>query len=146
MHPIHPMLVHFPITLFSAAVFFDLLGSKWRPEESRIASLYTLVLGFAGALVSVASGAMDEDAAEQSGVPERMIEIHEMLGFAAFWIFAGLLGLRLAAWLGWIRERRTISVLIGVAGVMVMLVASYYGGSLVYDYGAGVAGHSTKTS
>lgn len=144
MHPIHPMLVHFPIALLSAAVFFDLLGEKWRPEECRIAGLYTLVLGFAGAAVSVASGAMAEDAAEHSGVPERAIELHEMLGFAAFWIFAGLLGLRLATGLGWIREQRTVSLLLGIAGVAVMLVASYYGGSLVYDYGAGVAGYPTK--
>ena len=144
MHPIHPMLVHFPIALLSAAVFFDLLGKKWRPEECRIAGLYTLVLGFAGAAMSVASGAMAEDAVEHSGVPERAIEIHEMLGFAAFWVFAGLLGLRLAAGLGWIREQRMMSLLLGIAGVVVMLVASYYGGSLVYDYGAGVVGYPTK--
>lgn len=144
MHPIHPMLVHFPIALLSAAVLFDLLGRKWRSEECRIAGLYTLVLGFAGAAVSVASGAMAEDAVEHSGVPERAIEIHEILGFAAFWIFAGLLGLRLATGLGWIREQRTVSLLLGIAGVVVMLVASYYGGSLVYDYGAGVTVHSVQ--
>ena len=144
MHPIHPMLVHFPIALLSAAVFFDLLGGKWRPEECRIASLYTLVLGFAGAAVAVASGAMAEDAAEHSGVPEQAIEIHEMLGFAAFGVFAGLLGLRLATALGWIREQRRVSLLLGIAGVVVMLIASYYGGSLVYDYGAGVAGYPTR--
>ena len=144
MHPIHPMLVHFPIALLSAAVFFDLLGRKWRPEECRIAGLYTLVLGFAGAAVSVASGAMAEDVVEHSGVPEHAIEIHEMLGFAAFWIFAGLLGLRLATVLGWICEQRTVSLLLGIAGVAVMLVASYYGGSLVYDYGAGVTGYPAK--
>lgn len=138
MHPIHPMLVHFPIALLSAAVFFDLLGKKWRPEECRIAGLYTLVLGFAGAALSVISGALAEDAAEHSGVPERAIEIHEMLGFATFWIFAGLLGLRVVIWLDWIQERRLVTALLGIVGVLVMLVASYYGGSLVYDYGAGV--------
>lgn len=139
MHPIHPMLVHFPIALLSAAVFFDLLGSRWHPEESRVASLYTLMLGCAGALVSVVSGSMAEDAAEHSGVPEQAIEIHEMLGVAAFWIFVGLLGVRLAAWQGWIREQQPVARLVGVVGVIVMLVASYYGGSLVYDYGAGVS-------
>ncbi len=144
MHPIHPMLVHFPIALLSAAVFFDLLGAKWRPEDCRVASLYTLVLGFAGALVSVVSGSMAEDAAEHGGVPEQAIEIHEMLGFATFWIFAGLLGLRLITILGWIREQPTAARLLGIAGVVVLLVASYYGGSLVYDYGAGVAGYPAK--
>jgi uncharacterized membrane protein len=94
--------------------------------------------------LSVVSGAMAEDGAEHSGVPEQAIELHEMLGFATFWIFAGLLGLRLATWLGWIREPRMVATLCGLAGVVVMLIASYYGGSLVYDYGAGVAGYLTK--
>ena len=56
----------------------------------------------------------------------------------------GLLGWRLVTWLSWIQEQRLVSVLPGVAGVVVMLVASYYGGSLVYDYGAGVTGYPTK--
>jgi uncharacterized membrane protein len=144
MHPIHPMLVHFPIALLSAAVFFDLLGGTWRPEECRIASLYTLVLGFAGAAVSVVSGAMAEDAAEHSGVPESVLELHEGLGFATFWIFLGLLGWRFVTGIGFVRERRAVSVGLGIVGVVVLLVASYYGGSLVYDYGAGVAGYPVK--
>jgi uncharacterized membrane protein len=138
IHPIHPMVVHFPIALLSAAVFFDLLGQRWRPEDCRTAGLYTLVLGFAGALVSVLSGAMAEEAVEHSGVPERVLEIHETLGFATFWLFAGLLGLRAATWLGWIRERPFVSLALGLTAVAVLFVASYYGGSLVYEYGAGV--------
>jgi len=141
MHPIHPMVVHFPIALLSASVLFDLLAARWRPEEFRIASLYTLILGLAGALVSVITGAMAEEAVEHSGlVPEWVLEIHETLGFATFWIFAGLLGLRTAEWLGWIRKRRALTVMLGSAAVVVLFVASYYGGSLVYEFGAGVAG------
>jgi uncharacterized membrane protein len=138
MHPIHPMLVHFPIALLSASVLFDLLSSRWRSDELRATSLYTLILGLAGALVSVASGAMAEEAAEHSGIHERVLEIHETLGFATFWIFAGLLGLRAAEWLGWFQERRCVSLALGLAAVAVLFVASYYGGSLVYDYGVGV--------
>lgn len=138
MHPIHPMVVHFPIALLSASVFFDLLAETWRPEELRTVSFYTLVLGLAGALVSVATGVLAEDAAEHSGVPERVIEIHETLSFITFWIFAGLVGLRIVTWLGWIRERRFVSLALGLVGVTVLLVASYYGGSLVYEHGAGV--------
>lgn len=139
MHPIHPMLVHFPIALLSASVFFDLLGQRWRRDECRIASFSTLVLGLAGAVVSVASGALAEEAVEhRSGIPEQVLELHETLGFSTFWIFAGLLGLRAATWVGWITERPLVSVGLGLAGVAVLFVASYYGGSLVYDYGAGV--------
>jgi uncharacterized membrane protein len=81
---------------------------------------------------------MAEEAVEHSSVPKRVLEIHETLGFASFWIFAGLLGLRTVVWLGWIRERPLVSLAAGFAGVAILLVASYYGGSLVYEYGAGV--------
>lgn len=145
MHPIHPMLVHFPIALLSAAVFFDLLGLRWREEECRTASLYTLVLGLAGALAAVITGHMAEESVEHSGVPESVLELHEGLGFATFWIFLGLLGWRFITRLGFVRERRAVSVGLGIVGIGVLLVASYYGGSLVYDYGAGVTGYPTRT-
>ena len=140
MHPIHPMLVHFPIALLSAAVLFDALALRWRPDECRVASLYTLVLGLAGALVSVISGSMAEEAVEHSGVPEGVLELHEKLGFATFWLFAGLLGLHIAEWMGWIAERHALRVAFGLGAVVVLFVASYYGGSLVYEFGAGVVG------
>jgi len=141
MHPIHPMVVHFPIALLSASVLFDLLAVELRREEFRTASLYTLILGLAGALVSVITGAMAEEAIEHSGlVPEWVLEIHETLGFATLGMFAGLLGIRVAEWLGWIRERRALTVMLGLAAVAVLFVASYYGGTLVYEFGAGVAG------
>ena len=64
MHPIHPMLVHFPIALLSASVLFDTLSLRWRPDELRTAALYTLGLGLMGAAVSILSGSMAEEAVE----------------------------------------------------------------------------------
>lgn len=70
MHPVHPMLVHFPIALLSASVFCDLLALRWRQQDCRLVGLYTLFFGLVGALLSVASGALAEEAVEHSGVPE----------------------------------------------------------------------------
>ncbi len=81
---------------------------------------------------------MAEEAVEHSSVPKRVLEIHETLGFATFWMCVGLLGWRAAEWLGWFQERRRISLVLGLAVVVVLFIASYYGGSLVYEYGAGV--------
>jgi uncharacterized membrane protein len=139
MHPIHPMAVHFPIALLSASVLFDLLSSRWESEGLRAASWSTLLLGLGGAVVAVITGAIAEEAVEQSGVPKRVLEIHETLGFATFWVFAGLSGLRIAEWLGWISERRPLRIVLGSGAVALMFIASYYGGSLVYEFGAGVA-------
>ena len=132
------MAVHFPIALLSTSVLFDLLAARWNHEQLRSASLLTLVAGLGGAALSVLTGALAEEAVEHSGVPEQVLEVHEKLGFAAFWIFAGLLGMRTAEWLGWMRERPSVTTAAGLVAVAVLFVASYYGGSLVYDYGAGV--------
>jgi len=104
----------------------------------RVVSLYTLILGLGGALVAVITGTVAEEAVEHSGVPEWILEIHETLGFASFWVFAGLLGLQVAQRLGWMRERRALSNSLGLVAVAVLIIASYYGGSLVYEFGAGV--------
>lgn len=139
MHPIHPMAVHFPIALLSASVLFDLLSSRWQSDGLRAASWSMLLLGLGGAVVAVITGAIAEEAVERSGVPKRVLEIHETLGFATLWVFAGLSGLRIAEWLGWIRERRVLRIVLGLGAVALMFIASYYGGSLVYEFGAGVA-------
>lgn len=139
MHPIHPIAVHFPIALLSTTVLSDLLWSRWQLDGLRAAGWYTLVLGLGGALVAVITGSIAEEGVEHSGVPKRVLEIHETLGFATFWIFAGLLGLRIAEWLGWIRERLALRIVLGLGAVALLFIASYYGGSLVYEFGAGVA-------
>lgn len=139
MHPIHPMVVHFPIALLLASLLFDLLALRWREEECRATSLSLLALGVLAAVVALLTGHLAEEAVEHSGtIPKQAIETHEELAFAAFWVFAGLLGVKMLSYWGWMRERALLVLFIGVGGAVLLLVASYYGGDLVYRYGAGV--------
>ena len=96
--------------------------------------------------LAVVTGHVAEEAVEHSGIPEEALEIHEKLGFAVFWIFAAVLGFRLAVRWHWIRETYVLSLLLGIVGVIVLLVASYFGGELVYSLGAGVAGLRARAS
>ncbi len=139
MHPIHPMVVHFPIALLLASWFFDLLALRWRGEQFRETSLSLLVLGVAAAAVAVLTGHFAEEAVEHSGnIPKQAIETHEELAFAVFWVFVGLLGLRLVSYWGVMRERPGLVLMLGAAGSLLLVVASYFGGDLVYRYGAGI--------
>jgi len=139
MHPIHPMVVHFPIALLITSVVFDFLATRWRHKSFQDAGFYTLVAGLLGAAVAVLTGAMAEEVVEDKGIPESVLEIHEALGYAAFLFFIGLLALRLLMRWKLIREIPALYLAMGVAGIMILSAAGYFGGSLVYDFGAGVS-------
>lgn len=138
MHPIHPMVVHFPIALLLTSSLFDGLALRWRAEQFRETSLSLLVVGVLTAGVAVVTGHFAEEAVEHSGIPKQAIEIHEELGFAVFWVFLALLGLRLAMYWGWMREHPKLVLASSLGGAVLMLIASYFGGDLVYRFGAGV--------
>jgi len=139
MHPIHPMVVHFPIALLITSVVFDFLATRWRHKSFQDAGFYTLIAGLLGAAVAVLTGAMAEEVVEDKGIPESVLEIHEALGYAAFLFFIGLLALRLLMRWKLIREIPALYLAMGVAGIMILSAAGYFGGSLVYDFGAGVS-------
>ena len=139
MHPIHPMVVHFPIALLMASVLLDLLAARWHQIGFPEASLYTLIGGLAGAVVSVITGSFAEELVEKSGVPEAALDLHETLGYATLWLFVGLLAIRLGMSRGWLREIPALSIGVGLVGVVILAATGYYGGSLVYEFGAGVA-------
>ena len=84
MHPIHPMIVHFPIALLIVAVMFELLAMRWRTSGLRDASLYTLVAGVVGAGLAIITGKMAEEGMEESGIPDALLDIHEGLGYAVW--------------------------------------------------------------
>ena len=78
MHPIHPIVVHFPIALLCASVAFDALVSRWPPTGGfRETSLYTLLAGVLAAGLAVVTGGMEEDLAKRTGAPESVLELHE---------------------------------------------------------------------
>jgi uncharacterized membrane protein len=138
MHPIHPMVVHFPIALLIISVLFDAMATQWRHKSFQDAGFYTLIAGLIGAAAAVLTGAWAEEVAEGKGIPESVLEIHEALGYATLALFIGLLGLQLLMRRGVVREIPALYVIFGLIGVVVLLVTGYYGGVLVYDFGAGV--------
>ena len=138
MHPIHPIVVHFPIALLCASVVFDALSLRWPTGGLRETSLYTLLAGVMAAGVAVVTGGMEEDLAKRAGAPESVLELHESLGQVTLVIFVVLLGLRLAMQLGWLKEIRALSLGLGAIGIVILSLAGYWGGDLVYTYGIGV--------
>ncbi len=138
MHPIHPIIVHFPIALLCVSVAFDVLARRWPTGGFRDTSLYCLLAGVMGAALAVVTGGMEEELAERAGAPESVLELHESLGTVTLVAFAALLGLRFAMQRGWIKDIPPLTVGLGVIGIVILALTGYWGGELVYVYGIGV--------
>lgn len=138
---LHPLLVHFPIALFVSALAFDLVGVLWRRAAFTSAGLYAQTLGALAAGLAVITGNQAEEAAERLMGIEEVLEWHERLGTATWWVALAAVALR------WYLTRKEPlgpalrALMLGLSlGLAILVgVAGFYGGKLVYDFGAGVA-------
>ena len=141
--PVHPALVHLPIAFVLLSVAAD-LAARWTRSEPRRAAFRTvgfwsLIAGLVGGALTIAAGYLDMDRAALTPETQELVELHETIG----WILEiSLVILSAWRWLIWHRGQMTINTGYLVAAVLVLGVTMFqgwYGGEMVYAYGAGVA-------
>ncbi len=134
-HPLHPMMVHFPVALWSLATISDgatLLGvaPAWP-----IAWMCTIA-GVALALPAMVAGMIDFASVREEAVPVAMRHMGVM-GTAWMAYLASLLirsdGLAPSA------TPEPLAMAAGVAGFLLLAAGAWLGGQLVYHLGVGVA-------
>lgn len=134
-HPLHPMLVPFPIVCFIGTLLTDL--AYWRTAEMMWAdfSAWLLTAGlFFGALAAVA-GLIDFVGAR--GIRRHRIAWIHMLGNLLAWLLALLNAFihTRDAWTSVVPTGLVLSALV----VLILLVTGWLGGSLVYRLRVGAA-------
>jgi uncharacterized membrane protein len=132
-HPIHPMLVVFPIGLWVFSFVADLfyVGSGHNPIWSAVA-YYTMIGGIIGALAAVVPGAIDLFSVTTGRV--RMVGIlHMTLNLVAAGLFV------INAWLRTTQETLTAGP-IWLSGISIALlsISGWLGAEMVYRHGVGV--------
>ncbi len=137
---IHTMVVHFPIALLITSVFLDFLRLATKRENFERSGFHLLVLGVIGAVAAVIFGLLAEDAASDRPHIASTIETHETLAFTTALSFIILLIVRYI----FVRKDnfskiRPYYLIAAVVGISLLLTTAYYGGQLVYDYGAAVS-------
>ncbi|HUJ79535.1 MAG TPA: DUF2231 domain-containing protein [Nitrospiria bacterium] len=137
-HPLHPLTVHFPIALLFTSVFFDLLGALTGNKNFKQTGWWLLILGLIGGTVAAGFGMWTEEQVEASGVPETAVDRHEAFAVTTIIVFAVL-----AVFRWWMRERwsardRVVYLSLAMIGLLLLGITGFYGGELVYRYGAGV--------
>lgn len=149
--PVHPALVHLPIAFVLLSVGADLAARLTKSEPRRAAfravGFWTLIAALIGGALTIAAGYMDLNRAALTPETHDLVELHETIG----WILGvALVILSAWRWLIWHRGQMTINTAYLVGAFLVLAVTMFqgwYGGEMVYAYGAGVApaGQGTET-
>lgn len=141
MSPLHPVLVHFPIALFTVSLAADLLGRLRASVTARTLGFWCLVLAALGAAGAAGAGIWDMVRADLAAATHRFVHLHRDIGF----VLLGGLAL-LAVWRWWVWRRQPPAdrvgwlYLISAVAVFALLVfQGWFGGQLVYGLGAGVS-------
>ncbi len=136
-HPIHPMLVLFPLGLWITSFIFDVLAVSGRNELLWAAGFYCIIAGCIGAVGAAIAGAVDLFGV----VPARSS------GRRRGYMHAGLnsLMLLLFIYIAWRRGGPAnmpnhLSLLLSALGVIGVLISGWWGATLVYRNQIGV-GH-----
>ncbi|MBX3323348.1 MAG: DUF3459 domain-containing protein [Phycisphaeraceae bacterium] len=129
----HVALVHFPIALVAAALFFELVRLARRRTSPSPAALGCLALGLAGGLAAIASGWLHADAEGLSGSPA--VEWHRWTAIVSIAAVLLTLGLALAGLKETAVSVRRLSVVFLVLAVALVSLAGHQGGELVWGKG-----------
>lgn len=137
-HPLHPLLVELPVSLWPAAFVMDLLTRLGIGGNSLVKTAFVAVLlGVLAAFPAALAGVMDWSGVKKKNPARRLGLIHLILNASATVLAFISLILRIPFLEA--GEVRSVPVIL-MAGVTVLVaVSSYLGGRMVYDYGISVA-------
>jgi uncharacterized membrane protein len=134
-HPIHPMLVPFPIAFFTGAFVTDIIYSRTAELQWQYFSIWLIVGGLImGGLAAVAG--ITDYAGDRRVRAARPATPHMLLNIAA--MLLSLLNAFVHSRDGWTAVVPQGLILSGIV-TLLLLVSAWLGGSLTYRHGVGVA-------
>lgn len=133
-HPIHPILVGFPIAFFIGTLLFDILGRIYENANFVLTAFYLEIAGIIAALITAIPGIVDyfftvpsKSSAKKRATQHGLINIGIVIFFAIVWFY----------------RRGTYAspvVVLGleIIGVIALGISGWLGGTLVYRNQIGV--------
>ena len=135
-HPVHPMLIPFPLALWATSFVVDILFYFTRHPTLLVISKFMLAAGCIGALAAAIPGFIDW-LAIPSGEVKKAANWHARLNVIALIVFAVSFFLRLGSYSQLVGRRLTIPFLLSLVGVILITISGWLGGELVFRYGVG---------
>lgn len=125
----HPLVVHFPIALWLASTFFDIMA--WRRQDAvyRQSAYWLVGLGLVGAAAAITLGWIDLRAAERQGVGQALLLRHHTHSLVAYLATALYLGNFLWRWRS---GNRLVPGLLALSfcGAVLIGLSAFLGGGL----------------
>ena len=134
-HPIHPMLIVFPIALWIFSLVCDIIyhaGSQntlWKAV-----AFYSMAGGIIGALMAAIPGFIDY-LSLPAGRVKKIATTHLVLNLIVTAVFIFNLGIRYNA----MPSSDMFGVALSIVGIAVLGVSGWLGGALVYEHRVGVS-------
>ena len=141
-HPIHPMIIPFPIALWVFSLVADVVY-LWRGNliwKDWIA-FYTLLGGIIMAAVAAVPGLIDWLSLTNKAVV-KIANWHARLNVIALIVFAVSFYLRTTSGASLVSGSYTIPVALSVLGVVLITISGWLGGEMVFKHGVAVSSGS----
>ncbi|MFN3135085.1 MAG: DUF2231 domain-containing protein [Candidatus Kryptonium sp.] len=138
--PLHPMLVHFPIALFTSYIIFEILWMIFQKDWLKNSSVLLLLLGLIFVVPSILSGEASAENFEKVSHLEELIETHETFGkLTGITFFIALILKVILMRTGKFSFKTNLIVFaISLVGMFFLIQTGLKGGELVYKHGVGI--------
>jgi uncharacterized membrane protein/nitrite reductase/ring-hydroxylating ferredoxin subunit len=143
-HPIHPLLIHFPIGLFILSFILDLISLAFPSAPNLVRdAFYAMLLGIITAVIAAVPGLVDYTDIRSDHPAKRTATAHLTLNL----IVVALYGINLGVRSSTLDELKTpiAPLVLSLIGIVLLSTSSYLGGRLVYGEGIAVGRHTRRT-
>jgi len=137
-HPIHPMIIPFPIGLWVFSLIADVIYlCRGNPVWRDYIAFYALLGGIIGAAAAAVPGLIDWLSLKNPKVV-KIANWHARLNVIALLVFAASFYLRTTSGAALVNGSYTIPLALSVLGVILISISGYLGGEMVFKHGVAV--------
>ena len=137
-HPIHPILIPFPIGLLVFSFISDLIFVwKGNPIWRDYVAFYTMLAGIIGAAATAIPGLIDWATLTDPSVV-KIANWHARVNIVTLLIFIASFYLRTTSGAAWITSAPALPFILSIVGVIGLTIAGWWGGVLVFKHGVAV--------
>ena len=137
-HPLHPILIPFPIGLLVFSFIADLIY-LWggNPVWRDYIAFYTLLGGIIGGVAAAIPGLIDwATLTDRAAI--KVANWHARVNIATIVIFAASFYLRTTSGSGWVSGLPILPFALSLVGLIGLTIAGWLGGELVFKHGVAV--------